>query len=165
MDRCVKLAVRGKQIADKSFEGKASFQAYCKEIGNAGRALNINLIDYNGGEPIKISDILQQEKDIGELNIYCNKNHDIYACREGKKRYYEFKEEAHYQMTSTWPVKNEFGEVISLCTMVMNVSDSGITKILKFSGKDYTLLSEEDKKLIKQNEELHIQGLSLYKAV
>ncbi|MFP3035520.1 MAG: hypothetical protein ACEY3A_00460 [Wolbachia sp.] len=96
IDKCASLTAQGKQIASKYSEGKVSFQAYCEETDNASRTLNINLINYNGSEPIKISDILQQEKDIGKLNIYCNKKHDICDRREDKKRYYEFKEGACY---------------------------------------------------------------------
>ncbi|MGL9718025.1 MAG: hypothetical protein ACR5K9_05030 [Wolbachia sp.] len=170
MNDYIKLAEEGKNVAGKCFEKGIDFQAYCEEAGNDDKTLNVNLVDYNGGEPIKISDILQQEGNIGELNIYCNRKHDICARREDKKRYYEFKEGACYQMTSTWPIKDKSGKVVLTCIMVMNVGSDGITEILKFNGKefkggDYTLLSEEDMELIKRNEELYIQGSPLCETV
>ncbi|MDR2547899.1 MAG: hypothetical protein LBC34_00080 [Rickettsiales bacterium] len=165
IDKCVSLAVQGKHIASKHFEQNIAFQAYCEETDNANRVLNVNLINYNGSEPIKISDILQQEKDIGKLNIYCNKKHDIFARRKDKKRYYEFKEGACYQMTSTWPVEDESGNT-STCTMVMNVDSTGITKIVKFDNREFNDESyKKDKKLIEQNKELYIGNLSLCEAV
>lgn len=136
-----------------------NFQAYCEEINN-NRVLNVNLIHYDKSEPTRISDILQQEKDIKELNIYCNKKHEIYAHQEDKKRYYEIKKGACYEMTSTWPVENGS----RMCTMIMNVSSDGITEVLKFDGKDF-VSSKEILELIKQNDELYIQGLSLHDAV
>ncbi|WP_341816653.1 hypothetical protein [Wolbachia endosymbiont (group A) of Agelastica alni] len=163
IDKCVELAEQGKRAASKYFKKGVKLQAYYIENDNAHRVLNVNLIHYDKSEPTKISDILQQEKDIKELNIYCNKKHEIHAHREGKKRHYKFKEGADYEMTSTWPVKDEFGNV-SICTMTMNVSSDGITEILKFNGKDF-VLSEEILELIKQNDELYIQGLSLCDAV
>ncbi|MDR0288479.1 MAG: hypothetical protein LBH78_00230 [Rickettsiales bacterium] len=170
IDKCKKLAKQGEDIASKYFgEWEVNFQAYCEETDNANRTLNVNLTNYNGSEPIKISDILQQEKDIGKLNIYCNKKHDIFAHREDKKRHYEFKEGACYQMTSTWPIKDESGRVAFTCIMVMDVSSEGITEA-KFSGKkpngeSCELSLEEDMELIKQNEELYIGNLSLCEAV
>ncbi|WP_253302235.1 coiled-coil domain-containing protein [Wolbachia endosymbiont of Psylliodes chrysocephala] len=161
IDKYIKLAEQGKKAASKYFEGKGvELRAYYTETDNAHRVLNINLINYNRSEPTKISDILQQEKDIKELNIYCNKKHEIHAHQEGKKRYYEFKEGACYEMTSTWPVENGS----RMCTMIMNVSSDGITEILKFDGEDFVPL-EEILELIKQNDELYIQGLSLHDAV
>jgi hypothetical protein len=62
-------------------------------------------------------------------------------------------------MTSTWPVENGS----RMCTMIMNVSSSGITEVLKFDGEDF--VSSEVLELIKQNDELYIQDLSLYDAV
>ncbi|WP_264329002.1 hypothetical protein [Wolbachia endosymbiont (group A) of Andrena hattorfiana] len=59
------------------------------------------------------------------MNIYCNKKHEIYAHQEDKKRYYE--------MTSTWPVENGS----RMFTMIMNVSSSGITEVVKFDGEDF----------------------------
>lgn len=164
IDKCIRLAEQGKHIASKHFEQNIAFQAYCEETDNADKTLNVNLINYNGSEPIKISDILQQEKDIGKLNIYCNEKHDIFARREDKKRYYEFQEGACYQMTSTWSVEDESGN-ISTCSMVMDVSNDGITKIVKFNGENFKSPSKEFWKLIGQNEELHIQGSPLHKAV
>ncbi|WP_419247363.1 hypothetical protein ACJZL1_01650 [Wolbachia endosymbiont of Rhagoletis indifferens] len=161
IDKCIELAEQGKKAASKCFEGKGvELRAYYTETDNAHRVLNINLINYNRSEPTKISDILQQEK---ELNIYCNKKREICAHREGKERHYKFEEGACYEMTSTWPVKDEFGNV-SICTMIMNVSSGGITEVLKFNGKDF-VLSEEIREWIKQNDELYIQGLSLHNAV
>ncbi|WCR59944.1 MAG: hypothetical protein PG978_001396 [Wolbachia endosymbiont of Ctenocephalides felis wCfeF] len=170
IDKCIRLAEQGKQIASRHFEESIVFQAYCKETKEANKALNINLIHYDKSKPIKISDILQQEKDIGKLNIYCNKKHDIFARREDKKRYYEFKEGAYYQMTSKWPIKDESGRVVLTCTMVMDVSSEGITEITEFSGEvpnggNCTLSPEEHMELIERNEELHIQGSPLHKAV
>lgn len=164
IDKCIKLAEQGKKAASKYLGRKGvELQAYYTETDNAYRVLNINYINHNGNEPVRVSDILQQEKDIKELNIYCNKKHEIHAHQEDKKRYYEFKEGAYYEMTSTWPVKDEFGNV-SICTLIMNVSSDGITEVLKFNDKDF-VLSEEILELIKQNDELYIQGLSLYDAV
>ncbi|MCA4774171.1 hypothetical protein [Wolbachia endosymbiont of Mansonella perstans] len=113
---------------------KISFQAYCEETDNANRALSVNLINYNGSELIKISDILQQEKDISKLDIYCNKNLEIRAYKEDKKRYYKFEKGACYQMTSKWPIKDKSGRVVLTCTMVMDVSSECITEITRFSG-------------------------------
>ncbi|WMT84659.1 hypothetical protein NMD99_01130 [Wolbachia endosymbiont of Listronotus oregonensis] len=156
-----KVGRAGKKAASKYFERKdVELQAYYTETDNAHRVLNVNLINYNRSEPTRISDILQQEKDIKELNIYCNKKHEIYAHQEDKKRYYEFKEGAYYEMTSTWPVENGS----RMCTMIMNVSSSGITEVLKFDGEDF-VSSEEILELIKQNDELYIQGLVLHDAV
>ncbi len=163
IDKCVELAEQGKRAASKYFKKGVKLQAYYTKINNADRVLNVNLIHYDKSEPTRISDILQQEKDIKELNIYCNKKHEIHAHREGKKRHYKFKEGADYEMTSTWPVKDEFGNV-SICTMIMNISSNGITEILKFNDKDF-VLSEEILELIKQNDELYIQGFSLHDAV
>jgi hypothetical protein len=156
----IKLVEEGKEITSRYFgKWKVNFQAYCEEINN-NRVLNVNLIHYDKSEPTRISDILQQEKDIKELNIYCNKKHEIHAHQEDKKRYYEFKEGACYEMTSTWPIENGS----RMCTMIMNVSSSGITEVLKFDGEDF-VSSEEILELIKQNDELYIQDLSLYDAV
>ncbi|WP_065095377.1 MULTISPECIES: coiled-coil domain-containing protein [unclassified Wolbachia] len=164
IDKCIKLAEQGKEAASKYLGEKGvELRAYYTETDNTHRVLNINLINYNRSEPTRVSDILQQEKDIKELNIYCNKKHEIHAHQEDKKRYYEFKEGACYEMTSTWPVKDESGNV-SICTMIMNVSSDGITEVLKFNDEDF-VLSEEILELIKQNDELYIQSLSLYDAV
>ncbi|WP_338482288.1 hypothetical protein [Wolbachia endosymbiont (group A) of Ophion costatus] len=161
IDKCIKLAEQGKKAASKYLGRKGvELQAYYTETDNAYRVLNINSINYNRSEPTRISDILQQEKDIKELNIYCNKKHEIHAHRKGKERYYEFKEGAYYEMKSTWPVKDGS----EMCTMIMNVSSDGITEVLKFNDEDF-VLSDEILELIKQNDELYIQGLSLYDAV
>ncbi|WP_081600806.1 hypothetical protein [Wolbachia endosymbiont of Drosophila simulans] len=161
INKCIELAEQGKKAASKYFERKdVELQAYYTETGNDHRVLNINLINYDKSEPTKISEVLQQEKDIKELNIYCNKKHEIHAHQKDKKRYYEFKEGACYEMTSTWPVKHGSG----MCTMIMNVSSDGITEVLKFDGEDF-VSSKEILELIKQNDELYIQGLSLYDAV
>ncbi|WP_353271724.1 hypothetical protein [Wolbachia endosymbiont (group A) of Nomada goodeniana] len=161
IDKCIKLAEQGKKAASKYLGRKGvELQAYYTETDNAYRVLNINSINHNGNEPVRVSDILQQEKDIKELNIYCNKKHEIHAHQEDKKRYYEFKEGACYEMTSTWPVKDGS----EMCTMIMNVSSDGITEVLKFNDEDF-VLSEEILELIKQNDELYIQSLSLYDAV
>ncbi|WP_341822476.1 hypothetical protein [Wolbachia endosymbiont (group A) of Clivina fossor] len=161
INKCIELAEQGKKAASKYFERKdVELQAYYTETDNAHRVLNVNLINYNRSEPTRISDILQQEKDIKELNIYCNKKHEIHAHQEDKKRYYEFKEGAYYEMASTWPVENGS----RMCTMIMNVSSSGITEVLKFDGEDF-VSSEEILELIKQNDELYIQGLVLHDAV
>ena len=157
----IELVKEGKEVASRYFgKWKEDFQVYCEEIDNNNKVLNINLTHYDNSEPTKISDVLQQEKDIKELNIYCNKKHEIHAHQKDKKRYYEFKEGAYYEMTSTWPAKDGSG----MCTMIMNVSRDGITEILKFNGEDF-VSSKEILELIKQNEELYIQGLSLYDAV
>ncbi|MDR0772873.1 MAG: hypothetical protein LBE46_00820 [Wolbachia pipientis] len=134
----IELVKEGKEVASRYFgKWKVNFQAYCEKINN-NRVFNINLIHYDKSEPTKISDVLQQEKDIKELNIYCNKKHEIHTHQKDKKRYYEFKEGAYYEMTSTWPAKDGSG----MCTMIMNVSSDGITEILKFNGEDF-VSSEE----------------------
>lgn len=157
----IELVKEGKEVASRYFgKWKEDFQVYCEEIDNNNKVLNINLTHYDNSEPTKISDVLQQEKDIKELNIYCNKKHEIHAHKKDKKRYYEFKEGAYYEMTSTWAAKDGSG----MCTMIMNVSSDGITEILKFNGEDF-VSSKEILELIKQNDELYIQGLSLYDAV
>ncbi|MCA7010422.1 coiled-coil domain-containing protein [Wolbachia endosymbiont of Tribolium confusum] len=161
----IELANQAKKAVSKYFRRKdIEFQAFYIRTEDANRVLNINLINYNRSEPIRISDILQQERDISTLNIYCDKKHDIYAYRKGKERHYEFKEGAYYEMTSTWPVQDKDGKTVT-CTMVMNVSNSGITKVLQFNGKDFESPPEEFWNLIRQNEELYIQGLSLHDAV
>lgn len=157
----IELVKEGKEVASRYFgKWKEDFQVYCEEIDNNNKVLNINLTHYDNSEPTKISDVLQQEKDIKELNIYCNKKHEIHAHKKDKKRYYEFKEGAYYEMTSTWAAKDGSG----MCTMIMNVSSDGITEVLKFNDEDF-VLSDEILELIKQNDELYIQGLSLYDAV
>ncbi|UYC23865.1 hypothetical protein L3551_01145 [Wolbachia endosymbiont of Aedes aegypti] len=157
----IELVKEGKEVASRYFgKWKEDFQVYCEEIDNNNKVLNINLTHYDNSEPTKISDVLQQEKDIKELNIYCNKKHEIHAHKKDKKRYYEFKEGAYYEMTSTWAAKDGSG----MCTMIMNVSSDGITEILKFNGEDF-VSSKEILELIKQNDELYIQDLSLYDAV
>lgn len=157
----IELVKEGKEVASRYFgKWKEDFQVYCEEIDNNNKVLNVNLTHYDKNEPTKISDVLQQEKNIKELNIYCNKKHEIHAHQKDKKRYYEFKEGAYYEMTSTWPAKDGS----EMCTMIMNVSSDGITEILKFNGEDF-VLSEEILELIKQNDELYIQDLSLYDAV
>ncbi|WP_341812587.1 hypothetical protein [Wolbachia endosymbiont (group A) of Conops quadrifasciatus] len=161
INKCIELAEQGKKAASKYFERKdVELQAYYTETDNAHRVLNVNLINYNRSETTRISDILQQEKDIKELNIYCNKKREIRAHREGKERHYKFEEGAYYEMTSTWPVENGS----RMCTMIMNVSSDGITEVLKFDGKDF-VSSKEILELIKQNDELYIQGLVLHDAV
>ncbi|WP_319606736.1 hypothetical protein [Wolbachia endosymbiont (group B) of Leptidea sinapis] len=161
----IELANQAKKAVSKYFRDKdIDLQAFYVETNNSDKVLNINLINYNRSEPIRISDILQQERDISTLNIYCNKKHDIYAYRKGKERHYEFKEGAYYEMTSTWPVQDKDGKTFT-CTMVMNVSNSGITKVLQFNGKDFESPPEEFWELIRQNEELYIQDLSLHDAV
>ncbi|MFP3035886.1 MAG: hypothetical protein ACEY3A_02540 [Wolbachia sp.] len=166
LDHYIELANQGKKAVSKYFERKdIELQAYYTGANDADRVLNINLTNHDGNGPIRISDILQQEKNISELNVYCNKKHDICAYRENKKRHYEFKEGAYYEMTSTWLIKDESGKVVSTCIMVMNVSSDGITEILKFDGRDSESPSKEFWELIGVNEELYIQGLSLYDAV
>nr|WP_255563339.1 hypothetical protein [Wolbachia endosymbiont of Bemisia tabaci] len=161
----IELANQAKKAVSKYFRDKdIDLRAFYVETNNSDKVLNINLINYNRSEPIRISDILQQERDISTLNIYCDKKHDIYAYRKGKERRYEFKEDAYYEMTSTWPVQDKDGKTFT-CTMVMNVSNSGITKVLQFNGKDFESPPEEFWELIRQNEELYIQGLSLHDAV
>ncbi|MFL3876463.1 hypothetical protein [Wolbachia endosymbiont of Trichogramma kaykai] len=157
----IELVKEGKGVASRYFgKWKEDFQVYCEEIDNNNRVLNINFTHYDNSEPTKISNVLQQEKDIKELNIYCNKKHEIHAHKKDKKRYYEFKEGAYYEMTSTWAAKDGS----RMCTMIMNVSSNGITEILKFNGEDF-VSSKEVLELIKQNDELYIQSLSLYDAV
>ncbi|WP_419215100.1 hypothetical protein [Wolbachia endosymbiont of Rhagoletis cingulata] len=161
----IELANQAKKAVSKYFRDKdIDLRAFYVETNNSDKVLNINLINYNRSEPIRISDILQQERDISTLNIYCDKKHDIYSYRKGKERHYEFKEGAYYEMTSTWPVQDKDGKTVT-CTMVMNVSNSGITKVLQFNGKDFESPTEEFWNLIRQNEELYIQGLSLHDAV
>ncbi|WGJ61927.1 hypothetical protein M3L71_06565 [Wolbachia endosymbiont of Frankliniella intonsa] len=158
----IELANQAKKAVSKYFRDKdIDLRAFYVETNNSDKLLNINLINYNRSEPIRISDILQQERDISTLNIYCDKKHDIYAYRKGKERHYEFKEGAYYEMTSTWPVQDKDGKTFT-CTMVMNVSNSGITKVLQFNGKDFESPPEEFLELIRQNKELYIQGLSLH---
>ncbi|QBB84122.1 MULTISPECIES: hypothetical protein [Wolbachia] len=164
-DHYTELANQAKKAVSKYFRDKdIDLRAFYVETNNSDKVLNINLINYNRSEPIRISDILQQERDISTLNIYCDKKHDIYAYRKDKERHYEFKEGAYYEMTSTWPVQDKDGKTVT-CTMVMNVSNSGITKVLQFNGKDFESPTEEFWNLIRQNEELYIQGLSLHNAV
>ncbi|MDG7052859.1 MAG: hypothetical protein LKM45_03140 [Wolbachia endosymbiont of Alcedoecus sp.] len=166
LDHYIELANQAKKAVSKYFERKdIELQAYYTGANNANRVLNINLTNHDGNGPIRISDILQQEKNISELNVYCNKKHDICAYRENKKRHYEFKEGAYYEMTSTWPIKDEHGKMVSTCIMVMNVSSDGIAEILKFNGRDFESPSKEFWELIGVNEELYIQSLSLYDAV
>ncbi|APR97753.1 hypothetical protein [Wolbachia endosymbiont of Folsomia candida] len=163
----VDLADQGQEAASKYFGENIEFQAYyAKADDGNSKVLNINLIDHSGrSEPTQISDLLQKEKDICELNIYFNKKHEVHAYQEeGKKRYYEFKDGAYYEMTSTWRAEDESGN-ISICKMIMNVSSSGITKIVEFNGKKSGLLSKDDLKLVQQNHELHIQDCSLYDSV
>ncbi|UIP92643.1 hypothetical protein JSQ73_005750 [Wolbachia endosymbiont of Anopheles demeilloni] len=161
----IELANQAKKAVTKYFRDKdIDLRAFYVKTNNSDKVLNINLINYNRSEPIRISDILQQERNISTLNIYCDKKHDIYAYRKGKERHYEFKEDAYYEMTSTWPVQDKDGKTVT-CTMVMNVSNSGITKVLQFNGKDFESPPEEFLELIRQNEELYIQGLSLHDAV
>ncbi|WP_353276548.1 hypothetical protein [Wolbachia endosymbiont (group B) of Villa cingulata] len=161
----IELANQAKKAVSKYFRNKdIDLRAFYVKTNNSDRVLNINLINYNKSEPIRISDILQQERDISELNIYCDKKHDIYAYRKGKERHYEFKEDAYYEITSTWPVQDKHGKIFT-CTMVMNVSSSGITEVLQFNGKDFESPSKEFWESIRQNEELYIQGLSLHDAV
>jgi hypothetical protein len=93
LDHHIELANQAKKAVSKYFERKdVKFQAYYTGTNDADRILNINLTNHDGNEPIRIGDILQQEKNISELNVYCDKKHDIYAYRENKKRHYEFKE-------------------------------------------------------------------------
>ncbi|MFL3876224.1 coiled-coil domain-containing protein [Wolbachia endosymbiont of Trichogramma kaykai] len=161
----IESANQAKKAVTKYFRDKdIDLRAFYVETNNSDKVLNINLINYNRSEPIRISDILQQERDISTLNIYCNKKHDIYAYRKDKERHYEFKEGAYYEMTSTWPVQDKDGKAFT-CTMVMNVSSAGITEVLKFDGKDFESSSKEFLELIRQNEELYIQGLSLHDAL
>ncbi|TNK94179.1 hypothetical protein OUY_02320 [Wolbachia endosymbiont of Leptopilina clavipes] len=161
----IELANQAKKAVSKYFRDKdIDLRAFYVKTNNSDKVLNINLINYNRSEPIRISDILQQERDISTLNIYCDKKHDIYAYRKGKERHYEFKEGAYYEMTSTWPVQDKDGKTFT-CAMVMNVSNSGITKVLQFNGKDFESPPEEFLELIRQSEELYIQGLSLHDAV
>ncbi|MGL9682331.1 MAG: hypothetical protein ACR5K2_05305 [Wolbachia sp.] len=161
----IELVNQAKKAASKYFEMKdINLQVYHAETNDTDRILNINLNNYDGNEAIRISDILQQEKNISELNVYCDKKHEIHAVRNGKERHYEFKEYAYYEMTSTWPIKDESGKVISTCTMVMSVNNDGITKILGFNGRSFTA-SDDVLGLIEQNRELYIQRLSLYDAV
>ncbi|MGL9761290.1 MAG: hypothetical protein ACR5LB_03645 [Wolbachia sp.] len=165
LDHYIELVNHAKKAVSKYFERKdIELQAYHTETNDTDRILNINLNNHDGNEPIRISDILQQEKNISELNVYCDKKHEIHAVRKGKERHYEFKEGAYYEMTSTWPIKDESGKVVSTCTMVMNVSNDGITEILGFNGRSFTA-SDEVLGLIEQNRELYIQRLSLYDAV
>jgi hypothetical protein len=164
LDHYIELANQAKKAVSKYFERKdIELQAYYTEANNADRILNINLTNHGGNEPIRISDILQQEKNISELNVYCDEKHEIHAIRKGKERHYEFKEGAYYEMTSTWPATDKSGKTF-MCTMVMNVSNDGITEILGFNGRSFTA-SDEVLGLIEQNRELYIQRLSLYDAV
>ncbi|MGL9732752.1 MAG: hypothetical protein ACR5KW_01855 [Wolbachia sp.] len=165
LDHYIELVNQAKKAVSKYFEKKdIELQAYHTETNNAKRILNINLINHDGNESIRISDILQQEKTINELNVYCDKKHKIHAVRNGNERHYEFKEGAYYKMKSTWPIKDESGKIISTCTIIMNISNNGITEILGFNGRNFTA-SNEILKLIEQNHELYIQRLSLYDAV
>jgi hypothetical protein len=157
---------QGKDIASKYFGKKEIiFQAYCKETEDDNKILNVNLINYDKSKPIRISDILWQEEDIDKSNIYCRWKREIRAFRgENNERHYKFEKGAHYEMTSTWPVEDESGNT-STCTIVMDVSSEGITKIVKFDGKNFESPSKEFWELIEQNEELYIQGSSLREAV
>lgn len=93
LDHYIELANQVKKAVSKYFERKdIELQAYHTETNDADRILNINLANHDRNEPIRISDILQQEKNISELNVYCDKKHEIHAVRKGKERHYEFKE-------------------------------------------------------------------------
>ncbi|MCM1001582.1 MAG: hypothetical protein KTV72_04670, partial [Wolbachia endosymbiont of Melophagus ovinus] len=165
LDHYIELANQAKKAVSKYFERKdIELQAYYTGANDADRVLNINLTNHDGNGPIRIGDILQQEKNISELNVYCNKKHDICAYRKNKERHYKFKEGAYYEMTSTWPIKDEYGKVVSTCIMVMNVSSDGIAEILRFNSRSFTA-SDEVLGLIEKNHELYIQDLSLYDAV
>ncbi|QOD38185.1 hypothetical protein [Candidatus Wolbachia massiliensis] len=170
MDNYIKLVEEGKKVVNQYFKAQdVDVQAYYEEVEDNGNILHTNFVNYHGNEPIKTSDILQHDRNTRELNIYCNKKREVRVCREGSKRNYTFEEGACYQITSTWPVKDESGRV-STCTMIMNVGSDGITKIEKFSGrepngKDVELSLEENKGLIAQNKELYIEGLLLSEAV
>ncbi|MGL9726405.1 MAG: hypothetical protein ACR5KV_07650 [Wolbachia sp.] len=162
LDCYIRLANQAKKTASNYFRRKdVKLQAF---YNDTNKVLNINLIHYNKNEPVRIGDILQQERDISALNIYCDKKHDIYVYRKGNKRHYEFEEGAYYEMTSTWSVQNKHGKTFT-CTMVMNVSSVGIIEVLQFNGKGFELPSKKFWELIRQNEELYIQSLSLHDAV
>ncbi|WCR53805.1 MAG: Chromosome partition protein Smc [Wolbachia endosymbiont of Ctenocephalides orientis wCori] len=161
----LKSMQQGKFAASKYFEEGTELQAYYTEVNSENRILNINLNGNKNG-PTKISDILKQEKDTSELNIYFKKKREIHVSQDkDEKRYYKFEKGASYEMTSVWPVKDKNGK-ISSCTMVMHVSDEGITDILDFDdGAESQLQYEERMELIKQNHELYIQSFSLHDSV
>ncbi|MCA4774011.1 hypothetical protein [Wolbachia endosymbiont of Mansonella perstans] len=72
----------------------------------------------------------------------------------GKERHYEFKEGAYYEMTSTWPATDK-SERTFMCTVVINVSNDGITEILKFDGRNFKSPSKKFWELIELNKELY----------
>ncbi|WP_341808407.1 hypothetical protein [Wolbachia endosymbiont (group E) of Neria commutata] len=157
LNKYIELANESVKAARKCLGEEVGLQTYYTQINDTDRVLNINIIGRDKNEPTKISDLLQKEENTSELNIYYKKKHEVHAYRDEKeRRHYEFKEDASYEMTSTWPVN---------CTMVMNVSSNGITEIVEFNGRKPGLLSKDDLKLVQQNYGLHIQGLSFYDGV
>ncbi|WP_168463941.1 coiled-coil domain-containing protein [Wolbachia endosymbiont of Ctenocephalides felis wCfeT] len=158
VNKYIELAYIGRGVANKYFSAKLDIQAYYSVTGDNNRVLNINLVDHGNNEPIEVSDILKKEQDTDALNIYHNGKLEVYGRQDKeKKRYYTFEGNASYEMTSTWPVS---------CKMVMHVNKDGIAKVLSFDdGTDSKLTQEKWFELLKQNQELYIQGLPLHEAV
>ena len=164
MNKYIELAQLGKSVVNKYFEDEGVDVQACYGITENGNVLYANFINYCGVKPIRTSDILQDNENTQQLNVYCNKELEVNICREGKGRNYKFEKGVHYKITSTWPATDKNGKSFE-CKMIMNVGSNGITKIVKFMDKDCTSLSEEDKKLIEENKELRINGKSLLQAV
>lgn len=177
VNKYIRLSEQGKKVANKHFGGEGvELQAYYTEDDNSHRVLNINCI--NEDKELRISDVLQQEKDVDKLNIYCNKKLRVSAYRKDKERHYEFKEGAYYGMESTWRAPCEGGGFV-VCTIVINVSSDGIAEILEFKidGKNRKIPDEwvesndenggqsQEQLAIDQNDELRIQGFTLIKAI
>lgn len=156
----------------KDYKDK-NYLAFCEKNDDGLDTLHISLGEHER-EHTLVSDILQQEKQIGALRIFRGPNEEVAASRSKKDdiniRNYEFKKGANYDMIITWDVKikDEKGADQNVkFEMTVGVSHEGITALrgYKKNGEEGDNLGLKDLlPSIEQNKELYINGLSLREA-
>lgn len=165
----IELLKKGEEIAIKYLGTQTKFLAYYrikeKDENNSINILSIHNVSRS--EPIKISDILQQEKKIDKLKLYHQDKIQMVACLEDNGiRNYKFKEDANYEMTINWSTD---GGAVKM--VIMTGGEHGIEDLvsLTHNGKDMMQGDISSKKssfdamidLIETNSEVHINSLPL----
>ncbi|MBD0391587.1 hypothetical protein IC220_03865 [Wolbachia endosymbiont of Pentalonia nigronervosa] len=157
-------------LIEKYFKGYKDYLAFYEKNDDGLDTLHI-LLRKHEREHTLVSDILQQEKQIGALRIFHGSNEEVVASR-GKKddiniRNYEFKKGANYDMIITWDVKikdeKDADQNIKF-EMTVGVSHEGIIALrgYKVNGKEVDNLGLKCVlEWTKQNKELYINGLCL----
>ncbi|WP_395462750.1 hypothetical protein [Wolbachia endosymbiont of Cantharis cryptica] len=135
-----------------------SFLAYSTK----GNEFNIRF--ENEEKPIKISDILRASNKDEVYNISLGKDSQVTASRKnGNERHYDFAGSGSCEMTINWQANDSKGNSID-CSITVAVSSNGIERVVNEPKFGEITDPEEVLKLVKQNEEVFINGKTLYQA-